>query len=115
MELMNENIALNDIDFPRTSEDVIDVPEFSAGTVSLSAKTLDWDADLPSWVTSNHPDIVVYVPVIPPYTSMEPLTGQRSRCHLQHRLLSLLGQDSLQPLTAFQWGETTIAPGVQAA
>lgn len=61
LELMRENMALNE---PRQHLDETEDAdgadrEGPSGSVTLSAKTLDWDAPLPDWVTTDHPHVVM--------------------------------------------------------
>jgi hypothetical protein len=61
MELMEENIALNDIptSTSEVNEEEVSGGENESGSITLSAKTLDWDNPLPDWVTSNRPNCIV--------------------------------------------------------
>lgn len=68
MELMHENIALNTFDdgrraSPSEEGDAGERPTSNA-CPRLLARTLDWDQPLPNWVTANHPDLVMCVPLI---------------------------------------------------
>ena len=65
MELMRENIAINaSASSSGTNENGTvcgSGTTKSSSSMSLEARTLDWDEELPEWVTSNHPDLIMFV------------------------------------------------------
>lgn len=69
MELMSENTALNTSPAsksPGMTENAVDPNTEAMPTVELQARTLDWDENLPEWVTSNHPNLIMYVHLLTP-------------------------------------------------
>lgn len=68
MELMNENISLNEVASVEPLETTAEDTTTLSPIVSLSAQTLDWDEALPDWVTANHPDLIMYVHRLAPFS-----------------------------------------------